>query len=73
MKEKLNNELSEYLKLCRFKKKLNQEEIAKKLNTTRQTYSQWENNPVKLDLDKLIDIGNVLEENILIFFNNYIA
>lgn len=73
MKEKLNYELSEHLKLCRFKKKLTQDDIAKKLNTTRQTYSQWENNPIKLDLDKLLDIGKVMNEDMIIFFKNYIA
>lgn len=73
MKNKLNNELSEYIKLCRFKKKLSQLDISNKLNISRQAYANWENNPIKLDLDKLIDIGNAIGEDILIFFNNYIA
>ncbi len=73
MKEKINADLSEYLKLLRFKRKITQEDIAVKLNVTRQCYSNWENNPIKLNLDQLIEIGNVLDENILIFFNNNIA
>lgn len=73
MKEKINNDLSEYLRLLRFKNKLSQEEIAKKLNITRQSYANWENNPIKLDLSQLLEIGNVMNEDILIFFNNYIA
>lgn len=73
MKNKLNNELSEYIKLCRFKKKVSQLDIANKLNISRQAYTNWENNPIKLDLDKLIDIGSAIGEDILIFFNNYIA
>ena len=73
MKNRLNNELSEYIKLCRFKKKVSQLDIANKLNISRQAYTNWENNPIKLDLDKLIDIGNAIGEDILIFFNNYIA
>lgn len=73
MKEKLNKELSDYLKLIRFKHKESQESIANKLNITRQSYANQENNPIKLDLDKLIDIGNAIGEDILIFFDNYIA
>lgn len=73
MKEQLNKELSEYLKLLRFKNKISQEEISDKLNITRQCYTNWENNPIKLDLGQLIEIGNVLNEDILIFFEDYIA
>lgn len=70
MKEKLNNELSDYLKLIRFKAKLSQEDVANKLNITRQAYGNWENNPLKLDLETLMKIGEALNENILIFFDN---
>ena len=73
MKEQLNSELSDYLKLLRFKNKISQEEISDKLNITRQCYSNWENNPIKLDLEQLIEIGKVMNEDILIFFENHIA
>ena len=73
MKEQLNSELSDYLKLLRFKNKISQEEISDKLSITRQCYSNWENNPIKLDLEQLIEIGNVMNEDILIFFENHIA
>lgn len=73
MKEQLNTELSEYLKLLRFKKKISQEAISEKLNITRQCYNNWENNPIKLDLSKLIEIGNAIGEDIIIFFDSYIA
>ena len=74
MEKDLNFELSEYIKLLRFKAKLNQEEVAKWLNITRQAYSSWENNPIKLDVETLLKIGNALnEENILNFFNLYVA
>ncbi len=73
MKEQLNNELSEYLKSLRFKKKVSQEDIANKLKITRQCYTKWENNPIKLSLNQLIEIGIVLNEDVLIFFNTYIA
>ena len=73
MKEQLNSELSDYLKLLRFKNKISQEEISDKLNITRQCYTNWENNPIKLDLGQLIEIGKVMNEDILIFFENHIA
>ena len=73
MKEQLNHDLSEYLKLIRFKKKISQEAISEKLNITRQCYTNWENNPIKLDLGQLIEIGTVMDEDILIFFDTYIA
>lgn len=73
MEDKLNNDLSEYLKFLRFKNKLSQENIAKKLGITRQCYSLWELKPTKLRLDQLIEIGLVMNENILFFFENYIA
>ena len=63
----LNYELSEYIKLLRFKSKLSQEEVASKLKITRQCYANWENNPIKLDLDKLEKIGNVFNSDIFIF------
>lgn len=69
----LNQELSEYIKLLRFKAKKSQDEMANSLNISRNTYSIWENNPIKLNLDKLIEIGELLNENILIFFNKYVA
>lgn len=74
MEKDLNFELSEYIKLLRFKAKLNQEEVAKRLNISRQAYSSWENNPIKLDVETLLKIGNALnEKNILNFFNLYVA
>lgn len=74
MNKDLNFELSEHIKLLRFKTKLSQEEVAKRLNITRQAYSSWENNPIKLDIETLLKIGVVLnEENILNFFNLYVA
>lgn len=73
MKKELNHELSEYIKLIRFKSKYSQEEIAKKLDISRNTYSIWENNPIKLNLDVLIEIGNAMDDDILNFFNQYVA
>jgi len=67
----LNAELSDYLKLLRFKAKLSQDEAAKKLKISRATYNKWENDPVDLDLNTIIKVGNVFNEDILIFFKEY--
>ena len=69
----LNHELSEYIKLIRFKKKLSQEDVANKIKVSRVTYGIWENNPTKIDLDTLSKISDALETDISIFFNQYIA
>ena len=69
----LNQELSDYIKLLRFKSKMNQEETATKLNISRNTYISWENNPITLSLDTLIKIGNVFNADITIFFKEYVA
>lgn len=73
MKLNLNHELSEYIKLIRFKNKKSQEDMGISLKVSRNTYSIWENNPIKLSLDTLIEIGMILETDILIFFNEYVA
>ncbi len=73
MENKLNAELSEYLKWLRFKNKMSQENVADKLGITRQCYSAWEQKPIKLGLDQLIEIGFAMNEDILIFFEKYIA
>ena len=69
----LNSELSDYIKLLRFKSKLSQEKVAEKLGVSRNTYSTWENNPIQLDLETLDKIGKILNTDIFIFFNNYVA
>lgn len=73
MSNDLNKELSEYIKLIRFKSKKSQDEMSRELGISRNTYSIWENNPIKLSLDVLIQIGEVIGEDILIFFNEYVA
>ena len=69
----LNQDLSDYIKLLRFKSKMNQEETANRLDISRNTYISWENNPISLSLDTLVKIGNVFNEDIIIFFKNYVA
>ena len=73
MKKNLNDSLSDYIKLIRFKSKKSQKDVAKELNISRNTYSIWEKNPVQLKLDTLIEIGTILNNDIIIFFNQYVA
>lgn len=73
MIEDLNKSLSEYLKLLRFKHKKSQEETAMLLNISRNTYTIWENNPIALSLENILKIGKVLDEDIIIFFKEYVA
>lgn len=69
----LNEELSDYIKLQRFKKKLSQEEVATRLKVSRNTYSTWENSPTKIDLETLQRISKAIGEDLLIFFDQYVA
>lgn len=71
--QELNKDLSIYLKMLRVKHSLSQEELANKLGISRQCYTSWESNPIKLDLNQLIKIGESMGEDILIFFNEYVA
>lgn len=73
MLSNINEELSDYLKLIRFKHKKSQEEIAKDLKITRHTYGIWENKPISLSLETLDKIANVMNEDIIIFFKEYVA
>ena len=73
MFKNINEELSDYLKLLRFKNKKSQEDMAKELEISRNTYTNWENNPMSLSLDTLNKITNIFDEDITIFFKNYVA
>lgn len=50
---------SENLIKLRKQNKMTQEEVAEKLNVTRQTISNWELNQTKPDLDQLIGLSNL--------------
>jgi transcriptional regulator with XRE-family HTH domain len=56
------------LKELRNKKKLNQSEIAIKLNVTPATYSRYESDQLEPNLDKLLEISIILDEDPSIFF-----
>lgn len=73
MFETLNEELAEYMKLLRFKAKKSQEDVAKDFGISRNTYTNWENNPISLSLDLLNKIVSYFDEDLLIFFKTYVA
>ena len=73
IKQEFNEELSDYIRLLRLKYRKSQEDMANLLGITRNSYSKWERNPISLSLETLLKIGDVLDENILIFFQNYVA
>jgi len=54
-------DLGENLYNLRKRKNLSQEEVADKLNVTRQTVSKWETGESKPDFDKIIPICNLFE------------
>ena len=54
-------DLGENLYNLRKKKNLSQEEVAEKLNVTRQTISKWETGESKPDFDKIVPICNLFE------------
>ncbi len=58
--KKVNN-LGERLFELRRDKKLSQEEVAEKLNVTRQTVSKWETNQSMPDLDKIVPLCELYE------------
>ncbi len=61
-------ELSELIKLLRFKKKKTQEECAKALGISIPTYKNIEDNPNKLNIDQAIKLSEFMDYNILQFF-----
>lgn len=68
MFETINSDLSDYLKLLRFKSKKSQEEVAKGLDVSRNTYAILEYNPISLSLDILNRITNFFDNDITNFF-----
>lgn len=73
MFDNINSELSDYIKLMRFKKKMSQDDVAEILKISRNTYGTWENNPIALSLETLVKVFAVFDENILYFFKTQVA
>ncbi len=55
------NTLGERLYILRENHKLSQDELAEKLNVSRQTISNWENDKVKLDVVKASEICRIYD------------
>ncbi len=72
-KETINQELSDFIRLMRLKYRKTQEDMGNLLGVSRNTYALWERTPIKLSIETLMDIGRVLNEDIFIFFQSYIA
>lgn len=66
--EKISEELSEFLKLQRFKSKLSQEDVAKMLSISRNSYNQYENYPLKMTLEILLKLSIIYNINLYNFF-----
>ena len=56
-------DIGEKLFELRKQKNLSQEEVAEKLNVTRQTVSKWETNQSTPDFDKIIPICELFENS----------
>ena len=56
--------LGEKISIARKKMKLNQEELADMIEASRPSISQWENNKVRPDTDRLLLLANVLNLSI---------
>lgn len=54
-------DINKNIKKLRTEKKLTQEELAQKINVTRQAVSNWENAKTQPDLEMLISIADALE------------
>lgn len=69
----MNEKLSDFIRIKRLIKKHTQQSLADKIGVTRQTYVNWEKNPIEISISKLLLIQEALEEDILIFFSEYVA
>ncbi len=54
-------------------KKLSQEQLALKLNVTRQTISKWELNESNLDINQAITLSRVFEIDLNELIGNYVG
>lgn len=56
--------LGEKIQLCRKKKGMSQEDLANLLNVSRQAVQKWESNASKPEVNKLVEISNVLDVSV---------
>lgn len=64
----LNNFVGEQIKKWRLVRNMNQEELAERLNTTKQTVSRYEKGERKANQDVLFDLAKILNVSINEFF-----
>lgn len=63
---------SKKIKLIRIEKNLKQDDVAKELKISSNTYSAYENNPQLMKLSTLIALSNTFGEDLInIFLTNY--
>ncbi len=72
MTEEEKRILSDEIINQRFRKRINQEEIARLLNISVPTYRNLEKDPSKLDIEQILIISDKLEWNLIEFFLNHI-
>ena len=63
------NDISNKIKGYRMMSAMTQEDVAKKLNIRRERYVYWENNPDKINLEKLTLIAHAINTNVVNFFD----
>lgn len=68
MTDSERNKLSDEIVNQRFRKRINQEDMAKFLNISVPTYRSLEKDPSKLSVDQILIISKKLEWNLLEFF-----
>ncbi|WP_427137247.1 helix-turn-helix domain-containing protein [Psychrobacillus psychrodurans] len=64
----LNNFVGEQIKKWRLVRNMNQEELAERLNTTKQTVSRYEKGERKANQDVLFELAKILNVSINEFF-----
>lgn len=64
----LNKYIGNQIKALRLKRGLTQDDLAEKLNTTRQTISRYENGDRKANQDVLFELSKILNVSINDFF-----
>lgn len=68
MREKISNEVTECLKLRRFKLKLSQDSVANLLGISRNSYNYYENHPLCMSIDMILMLNALLKINLFKIF-----
>jgi transcriptional regulator with XRE-family HTH domain len=55
------NQIIQHIKICRVQAGLSQGKVAEKLNISQSAYAKIENNVTRLDLERLVQICQVLD------------